>query len=296
MKTEFTRQEIEQYLSDMALDNDIVRLVDPLDRRISMNFKGSPNDPMCSMIWGRCGRCENCTSLRALQSRGSAYKMEVMDRQTYWILSRYVSVDGKPTVAELIKNVTESLVMDSDQRDEIGKLIRSYNEQLITDSLTGAYNRRFLEEHFVPSLSCCHEKGLVVNLAFLDVDCFKFVNDHYGHAAGDTLLRDIACFWKLHFDSREKGEERLVVRIGGDELLIVACGISRERFEKEITGLDAQMRKVCYPKDGVGFSFDYSLGVASSEELGGSWMWEELLRLADQRMYRNKAERKEQEG
>lgn len=294
MKTEFTRREMEQYLSDMALDNDVVRLVDPLDRRVSVNIKGSANGSVCSMVWGRCGRCENCTSLRALQSRNSAYKMEVMNGQTYWILSRYVSVDGKPNVAELVKNVTDSLMMDSDQRDEVGKLIREYNEQLITDSLTGAYNRRFLEEHFVPSLSCCHEKELAVNLAFLDVDCFKSVNDQYGHAAGDTLLRDIVRFWKLHFNSREKGSERLVVRLGGDELLIVACGIPQERFEEEIAGLDSQMRKICYLGDGGGFSFDYSLGAASSTELGGGWTWDELLQLADQRMYRNKAERKTQ--
>ena len=80
----------------------------------------------------------------------------------------------------------------------------SYNNLLITDSLTGVYNRRFLDEKFLPSLKCCHDKKIIIGVCVMDFDDFKLVNDTYGHQAGDKLLKEAACFWKQNFNSRKK--------------------------------------------------------------------------------------------
>ena len=62
---------------------------------------------------------------------------------------------------------------------------------------------------------------MTVNVAILDLDDFKATNHRYGHQAGDYLLKDVASFWKLHFAAGEKNKERLVIRYGGDEMLII---------------------------------------------------------------------------
>ena len=289
MQLEFTPAEAAAYLGAMKKDSEVVRLVDPVGRTVLSEAGKVPDElVVCNKIWGRCERCENCTSLRALQTRGQAYKLEMLQGRTYWVHSRCMSVEGRLQVAEIVQDVTESFLMDTDQRDRLGKLVTSYNQMLITDSLTGVYNRRFLDEHFIPSLACCHEEGLTVNLAFIDMDDFKLVNDRYGHNAGDRLLCDVAGFWKLHFDAREKGRERLVVRYGGDEILILACGISGREFTQEIERCNSEMRKVCYVADELHFRFDFTVGIGSSEDLGADWTWEELVALADRRMYSGK--------
>jgi putative two-component system response regulator len=285
MQTEFTRSEVETYLKVMKDDNDIVRFVDPLGANV-LDVKG--NGDACHALWGKCVRCENCTSLRALRTKGEAYKLEFLQGRTYWVCSRYMAVEGKDCVAEIVKDVTNDVMVDSDRSDEINVLLGSYKRMAVTDSLTGVYNRRFLDEDFLPSLLCCHDKGMTVNMGFLDMDCFKGINDRYGHVAGDQLLRDVAGFWKQRFDSREKGKERIVVRFGGDEILIVACGISQVQFREEFERYDKKMVKICQVGKEVRFPFDYSVGIASSEDLGSSWRWDDLFDIADHRMYIDK--------
>lgn len=65
--------------------------------------------------------------------------------------------------------------------------------------------------------------GLNVNLAVMDLDNFKQINDRYGHLAGDTVFKDVARYWKTQLDSWEKNREKLTVRFGGDEMLIIVC-------------------------------------------------------------------------
>jgi len=290
MKVDFTKEEADSFLSLMREEHDLVRLVDPAVRRV-LTDEGRNTEDVCHMVWGRCGRCENCTSLRAIQGEKTYYKLETKNSSTYWVCSRFLRLEGKPMILELVTDITDQLIMDSDERNEIGTLISNFNHKLITDSLTNVYNRRFLDEHFLPSLRCCHEEGILVNLAFLDMDDFKKVNDRYGHSAGDSLLCDVAGFWQLHFDSREAGRERLVVRFGGDEMLVIAVGISKAQFEHEISNYSREMRKICYLPDHTQFNFNFTYGISSTEELPPDWNWDELLELADKRMYQIKEEK-----
>lgn len=288
MKIDFTHQEAKDFIRFMKSENDIVRLVDPLTQQVHDYDSKTNSSDICSKLWGRCERCENCTSLRALQSQGRAYKMEIMNNHTYWVLSRYLKVEDRPYVMEIVNDVSDNLLMDSNQRDEIGKIINNYNHLLITDSLTEVYNRRFLDEVFLPSLKCCHDSTLTINVAIMDFDDFKLVNDTYGHQAGDALLKDAAGFWKHNFSSRKNGSERLVIRFGGDEMLIVTCGINLKTFNNEIEQYYNQMRKLCYYTEKIQIPFSITFGTASSEEFGSEWTWDELLSRADQRMYEGK--------
>lgn len=291
LKINFTQKEAENLIECEKRENDILRLVNPITQQIYCNDYYKKSGSICSKFWGRCKRCENCTSLRALQSKGRAYKIEILNNKTYLVTSRYLKIEGKPYVMEIINDVTNNLLMDSNQKDEIGKLIHSYNNLLITDSLTGVYNRRFLDEKFLPSLKCCHDKKIIIGVCVMDFDDFKLVNDTYGHQAGDKLLKEAACFWKKNFNSRKKDEERLVIRFGGDEMLIIVCGMSLHNFKIEIEECYRKMHKICYYNNDIQIPFNISFGIASSEEFGNDWTWDKLFLYADRRLYEAKAKK-----
>ena len=285
MVRDLTQEEASTLMRLSQAKNTVVRLVDPVRQHV-VDTKGEVVDEeICSSFWGRCERCENCTSLRALRSEGIAYKLELLDERTYLVVSRFARIDGERRILETISDITDSLIMNGSEVDEVGKIINSYNYQLITDPLTNIFNRRFLDEDFVPSLDCCHEEGITVNLCILDLDDFKLVNDTYGHQAGDALLKDVAGFWKMRYDSRERNAEKIVVRFGGDEILVIACGMDPELFREDIEDSYKHMRKVCYCGDDVTVSFGISFGIASTDELGSEWAWDALFALADKRLY-----------
>lgn len=288
LKINFTFEEAGKYMQAKTQDNDMVRLVNPISQRVYKSDFSGFETSLCSDIWGHCQRCENCTSMKALNTKGRAYKLEVLPEGTFLVQSRYILIDEKPYVVETVNDVSNTLIMDSTKEDEIGKLITSYNHQLITDSLTGLYNRRFLDDNLIPSMQCCRDQGMSAAICIMDFDDFKMVNDTYGHMAGDALLKDVAGFWMHHFHSREKNNERIVIRYGGDEMLIFACHMTGEELKAEVELYYSQMRKVCYFGDDIQIPFTISFGIASSEELGASWVWEELLDIADRRMYKNK--------
>lgn len=288
MKSEFTLQEAQDFIDCIKEEFDLVRVVEPLAQKVIDIKTAEESEEMCSSLWGRCERCENCTSNRALLNKGRSMKVEIIGNKTFFVISKYMRVDDKELILETVYDASAEFLLESSQRGIVTQLIKGYNHLLVTDPLTGLYNRRFLDEDFVPSLKCCYEQGFTVNVALLDVDDFKKINDQYGHQAGDALLRDVGGFWHKHFDSREKYSEKIVVRYGGDEILIIACGKPLEEFRSSIRRYYSEMRKVCYLSGGESMSFSVSFGCASSDEIGQNWTWDQLFALADKRMYEAK--------
>jgi len=106
------------------------------------------------------------------------------------------------------------------------------NERLarasVQDSLTGAWNRRFLEERFDQIIARYTAGGHGCALSILDVDKFKQLNDTYGHGCGDQVLRRTVAMLAaaLH-------QDEYVVRLGGDEFLVLMKdAAARERLEQ----------------------------------------------------------------
>ena len=60
-----------------------------------------------------------------------------------------------------------------------------------TDGLTGLYNQRYFNERLAQEVARAHRYGLPLSLLMIDVDDFKLYNDHFGHRAGDALLRGL---------------------------------------------------------------------------------------------------------
>ena len=111
------------------------------------------------------------------------------------------------------------------------------NEKLakvsLQDPLTGAWNRRFLDEHFGEIVARHAACGQACALGVVDVDKFKELNDTYGHACGDRVLRQLVKALTEALDADE-----YVVRIGGDEfVLIMKDEAAKPRLERALERL-----------------------------------------------------------
>ena len=92
-----------------------------------------------------------------------------------------------------------------------------------TDYLTGVPNRRFVERQLDLELARSAARGMPVSLVMLDVDRFKYINDEYGHDAGDRVLQRVARVLEVSIRSRD-----LLARWGGEEFVIALPGIGLE--------------------------------------------------------------------
>jgi two-component system cell cycle response regulator len=86
----------------------------------------------------------------------------------------------------------------------------------LTDSLTGLYNRRYLEAHLAKLLTKNAESNKALAVLMIDIDHFKKVNDTYGHSVGDEVLRTVAFRLKDNLRSFD-----LVARMGGEEFVAI---------------------------------------------------------------------------
>ena len=154
------------------------------------------------------------------------------------------------------------------------------NELSLIDDVTGVYNRRFLDKALKEQLSLARRHGHSFSCAMFDVDRFKEANDTYGHAFGDLVLREVAAR-----TMRIIRKEDAVVRYGGDEFVVLlaqagSSGARRlaERLRKSVAGQSFD--------DGANrANLTISVGLATFPEDEGVTSPEDLLRVADQRLY-----------
>ncbi|MCA9513644.1 MAG: GGDEF domain-containing protein [Myxococcales bacterium] len=128
----------------------------------------------------------------------------------------------------------------------------------VTDPLTGLANRARFEDDLEDALAVSTIAGDRVAVLMIDLDGFKPINDTFGHAAGDAVLRAVAT--RL---SRIVGNAGLASRLGGDEFAVVVSGVSFEDAER----LAARVRDtiaVAIAWEGMALHVNASIGVAVS--------------------------------
>ncbi|ALS99690.1 sensor domain-containing diguanylate cyclase [Lacimicrobium alkaliphilum] len=159
--------------------------------------------------------------------------------------------------------------------------MRQQQQQLIqlatTDALTGAGNRRALEECLLEAVAQYRRVPVSMSLILLDLDNFKAFNDEYGHEEGDKILIEVTSIIRRRIRRTDK-----VFRFGGEEFVIMAINTKlneaaklAEELRKEIAGAQISHKNVTI-----------SLGVAEYQgnETGFEWLGR-----ADKAMYQAKA-------
>jgi diguanylate cyclase (GGDEF)-like protein len=152
------------------------------------------------------------------------------------------------------------------------------------DGLTGILNRRRSRELIGQRITTARHFGRPLSLAVIDLDEFKAVNDRYGHAAGDSVLRRLSTL----LSSRFRGED-VVARWGGEEFAVCMYDTSREDAVRRVAELlEAFRAETFFVDDGSPFTAAFSAGVAQYPEDGADV--ESVYRSADRALYRAKSE------
>ncbi|MGB9849145.1 MAG: GGDEF domain-containing protein [Moorellaceae bacterium] len=162
---------------------------------------------------------------------------------------------------------------------------RKYEEAMqsaSTDILTGLLNRKAIVQKIEEEILRGSRYRTKFCLVFLDLDGFKRVNDVLGHAAGDRLLRGVASVI-----TRSIRKSDAAARFGGDEFIILLKEISVKQAETVCCRIKAGVARM---DTGLGSGVSASVGISSYPEDGKSA--EELINIADSRMYAEKSKRK----
>lgn len=146
------------------------------------------------------------------------------------------------------------------------------------DPLTGLFNRSALEQNVTKFLQKMDGQAAFI---LIDVDNFKSINDHFGHAYGDELLRQTAMILKNQFRNSD-----YIGRLGGDEFVVfIPNPISQEMLLHRIQLLVEEMNQT-YIDDQAICSISGSIGIAIFPENGSDF--DELYQNADKAMYESK--------
>lgn len=235
--------EIRQTISKLTQVFDVVRLVDITDNEIIRSGCKPGNEEMinacrgdkCYAIWGKTQRCKNCVSSKAFEKRGQVSKLEFADDSIFQIISKYVEISGKPYVLEMIYKDNDGVLLGAYGKTDFMDNIVNYNRQLYHDALTGAYNRRYYEEQ-------AKSMRYIDAVAMLDANNFKGINDHYGHAAGDCMLKAVCESIKECIRSSD-----ILIRLGGDEFVLLMSNIPEIVFYQKISEIKQKISEIKLP-------------------------------------------------
>jgi diguanylate cyclase (GGDEF)-like protein len=154
--------------------------------------------------------------------------------------------------------------------------------QSIRDSLTGLFNRRFMEISLERELARAARRNHLLAVFMLDLDHFKMFNDNHGHAAGDLVLKAVADI----FCSSIRTED-IACRYGGEEFTIILPDIAPEAAANRAESIRRAVAALRVPMEQeVCSEFTVSIGVAFYPNDGEAA--DLLLRRADTALYRAK--------
>lgn len=219
--------------------------------------------------------------MSALDSAGA-----VMTYRLDWAASYANALLAFSIVTSIFVALGMHLLVFEDITDEIRRTnlaLAAANEQVkrlaITDPLTGCYNRRFFDEIGRREMERHRRYNKPLTIVFVDLNRFKYLNDRFGHDAGDRVLQTVGAMLRRHVR-----ESDCVIRWGGDEfLLLLTCTVADAEVKAEElkAAFTAESEAEGLPP-GTGLS----VGVAEVERSAETLV--NAIRLADSKMYCDK--------
>lgn len=188
--------------------------------------------------------------------------------------------------SEYERQVFEQLIAVNNELLAAQRELAAANDQLrrlsATDELTGLVNRRKASEDINRLLALARRQKATLCIALLDLDNFKSINDHFGHAAGDDVLRGLASLMLRHFRS-----EDVVGRWGGEEFIVglYACSLAQASARLEAIRKDLFEQRFSFG-EGYTRGVSFSAGVVAFPEAGADL--ERLVHAADTALYAGK--------
>jgi len=164
-----------------------------------------------------------------------SYCFNINISQILYLVIQFV-FDTKKELKELKDKIgfIKTYLMESAPSIEVKLLMDALKESVFKDSLTGLYNRKFLEEYTKKMVPQAKRDNKNIAILMLDVDYFKAVNDEYGHGIGDKVLKELG-----RILTKNVRESDIIIRYGGEEFMVLLVGILDEISALEVA------QKIC---------------------------------------------------
>ena len=169
------------------------------------------------------------------------------------------------------------------QLEAVQSLQAQLTEQANRDPLTGLYNRRYLSDSLQREFDRCARVEAPVSVLLIDLDHFKQINDHYGHAMGDEVLCRVSSLLSQHMRTSD-----LCCRYGGEEFLLFLPDMGLEAVRERAEWWRQLVADQRWEVEGQTFGVTLSIGVACAPR--AQITPAALIAQADQALYRAKAE------
>jgi diguanylate cyclase (GGDEF)-like protein len=214
--------------------------------------------PVPDLLFGNIVDTSVCAVVAAVISR-ALYRSKCRD-----VINKYVIQEKNKELYEIIEKLLST-----------NKKLEGFS---FTDSLTGLLNRRRLNERLSAEWERCKDSSMPLSLLILDIDCFKRINDIYGHQTGDLCLMRISDI----LNSSTEDHSDITARWGGEEFVILLPTTDLHQA-MEMT----ERMRICIQKNQYDMVEDVtcSFGLASLQKNDNV---ESLLRRADELLYHAK--------
>lgn len=177
----------------------------------------------------------------------------------------------------LLKILKEKDTIIKELEEKLEKTLYYANRDSVTKLLNRRAGLNLLEKEI--EISKINNKSLIV--CFIDIDDFKNINDNFGHEEGDKVLKDIGKILKSYVRKTD-----IVMRLGGDEFIIVFCDSEIDDASKQWERISKQIDKFNKEKH---YKYNISLSYGFCEyNSANSLSIKELIYKADKLMYKNK--------
>jgi len=200
-------------------------------------------------------------------------------------VSRYVAL--YTDITEAIRT-SEQVDHERRLREELSEKNRELASDANTDPLTRVPNRRAFDEFRKAAVDQVKRNTQPISVLMLDLDKFKAVNDTYGHAAGDEVLREVTRRW-----SEQMRASDILVRLGGEEFTVLLpqatmaqAELVAEKF-REVTARSPIAVELPGGKQAA-LDITVSIGLASTDRIKDDASLDQLMALADEALYQAK--------
>lgn len=226
------------------------------------------------------------------------YRRRKKSGEFYWVnatIIPFTDVWGKVIrYSAYYTDITQAISMrekfenERRMREELAIVNRDLVKDSNTDPLTRLFNRRAFDAFISQAIKSAKERTQPISILMLDLDFFKKVNDSYGHAGGDEVLKESGRRWLAQI----RGSDMLA-RIGGEEFCIVLPETTMAQAElvaeKIILATRENLFTIRTPDGGSeSFPVTVSIGVASTDHFPEGFSPEMFMNVADSALYRAK--------
>lgn len=164
------------------------------------------------------------------------------------------------------------------QLEDIETLKKRLEEELIRDSLTGLFNRRYLQATINREFALAHRDDRSISILLIDIDFFKRVNDRFGHQIGDTVLQSFGAMMRRYSRAGD-----IACRIGGEEFVLIMPSASLENGLARAEEFRKTVQQSKFRCNGYNPNITISIGVAASPLHGNDS--EHVMLAADKALY-----------